>query len=253
MFCCARRSVQVAEAPYSAPLTYEVEHPLLDMREARMCIELSDIVYFSKSSFAWCSSLREPEEPSMGALPVHVRRKLGVYAFSGGQYRLAPLAPSTDGRYGTALVKDGILFEDTTDSEALFVTCPEKKLIVLVFRGTESLTDGIVDIRLKHGRSPCAKSSSRARVHSGFAAAYRSMRGAVRGTVVELLARGCGLAAGEQFERVVVCGHSLGGALATLCASDLAGYLGAKCAVSSYTFGSPRVGNAVFASEYAAR
>jgi triacylglycerol lipase len=79
------------------------------------------------------------------------------------------------------------------------------------------------------------------------------MRGAVRGTVVELLARGCGLAAGEQFERVVVCGHSLGGALATLCASDLAGYLGAKCAVSSYTFGSPRVGNAVFASEYAAR
>ncbi len=44
-----------------------------------------------------------------------------------------------------------------------------------------------------------------------------------------------------------IAGHSLGGALATLCAVDVRARLAAPD-VRLFTFGSPRVGNAVFAA-----
>ena len=53
---------------------------------------------------------------------------------------------------------------------------------------------------------------------------------------------------------VLLCGHSLGGALATLCAFDLRNVCGDRTLPPSrlavYTFGSPRVGNRAFARFY---
>ena len=48
---------------------------------------------------------------------------------------------------------------------------------------------------------------------------------------------------------VALAGHSLGGALATLAAYDLATELGLPH-VQCITFGAPRVGNSVFVSDY---
>ena len=48
-----------------------------------------------------------------------------------------------------------------------------------------------------------------------------------------------------------VAGHSMGGALATLCAIDLKFAFGLPD-VRVYTYGSPRVGNDIFASFFAA-
>ncbi len=57
----------------------------------------------------------------------------------------------------------------------------------------------------------------------------------------------------------LTAGHSLGGALANLCAFDIAaaikeagasGERGEPIAVSCYTFGAPRAGNTAFRSEY---
>lgn len=45
-----------------------------------------------------------------------------------------------------------------------------------------------------------------------------------------------------------VIGHSMGAAMATLCALDLRFRLAPTADVRVYTFGSPRVGNAVFAT-----
>ena len=111
-----------------------------------------------------------------------------------------------------------------------------------------------------------------ARVHRGYAAAYRTVLAEVEGAVraharAELEARGeAGVAAagsagsGSQDTRedtreadackVVVVGHSLGGALAALCASRLAHdpdvtRLGAN--VECVTFGQPRVGDGEWA------
>lgn len=56
-------------------------------------------------------------------------------------------------------------------------------------------------------------------VHSGFLNAYDSVRQKVFSLVDALTAS----ATPEAPWRVYVCGHSLGGALATLCAYELAG------------------------------
>lgn len=48
---------------------------------------------------------------------------------------------------------------------------------------------------------------------------------------------------------VALAGHSLGGALATLAAYDLAAELGLSH-VQCITFGAPRVGNSVFVADY---
>lgn len=54
--------------------------------------------------------------------------------------------------------------------------------------------------------------------------------------------------------RVLITGHSLGGALATLCFLDLMDVLGDDVAFAPlYVFGTPRVGNAPFATYTASR
>jgi hypothetical protein len=86
----------------------------------------------------------------------------------------------------------------------------------------------------------------RAWVHSGFERAYRSVRVAV----VELVDAAVG--ADAEPWTVYVTGHSLGGALSTLCAHELGrrtAWRGAPPRVVNYSFGSPRVGNAAFAAE----
>ena len=71
-------------------------------------------------------------------------------------------------------------------------------------------------------------------VHAGFYRAWRAVRGDVR--------RAIDAAAGGREATVCYTGHSLGGALATLAASESGGRL--------VTFGCPRVGDAVFASSF---
>lgn len=55
----------------------------------------------------------------------------------------------------------------------------------------------------------------------------------------------------DMSPRVLVTGHSLGGALASLAALDIARYVGVpKCSIRCYTFGAPRTGNHAFARDY---
>jgi nuclear pore complex protein Nup85 len=57
-------------------------------------------------------------------------------------------------------------------------------------------------------------------LHKGFADAYDSVKGVIRTVLDDLCRRPA--ERGGQALRVYVAGHSLGGALATLCAWDLA-------------------------------
>lgn len=85
----------------------------------------------------------------------------------------------------------------------------------------------------------------RAKVHLGFFRVYASVRAEVMGLLRERL-DAC--AKEGRRARVYLCGHSLGGAVACLCALDLAS-VGALPPVV-YTFGAPRLGNAAFRSVY---
>ena len=92
--------------------------------------------------------------------------------------------------------------------------------------------------------------SSDARVHSGFKEAYLS----VRPRLLELLNSATqggleGEREGEEEWEILTTGHSLGGALASLCAHDLSEkHPGLK--VAMYNFGAPRLGNSAFTQVY---
>lgn len=94
-------------------------------------------------------------------------------------------------------------------------------LFTIAFAGSECVTDWLMNMLAQgtdfHGCD----------VHTGFAIQYNSVRH-------EILRYMSG-----KPKRVVCCGHSLGGAVATLCALDLA-LVGHD--VACVTFGSPAVG-----------
>jgi len=109
---------------------------------------------------------------------------------------------------------------------------------ILVFRGTSTsdawktdLDSSLVDFN----HSDC----SGCQVENGFYKAYNTVNTVIRSSLSQY---GC--------KDLSITGHSLGAALATLSAYDL----GATFTIKDvYNFGSPRVGNPAFASNYAAK
>jgi len=110
--------------------------------------------------------------------------------------------------------------------------------VIAAFRGTATAIDWITDVIARQRKFPYAKNAGW--THQGFTDVYASLRSGLRAALSRARA-------GEK--RLYVTGHSLGGALATLCALDLAaGPVPLSPIV--YTFGAPRVGDAAFAAAY---
>ncbi|XP_042055118.1 uncharacterized protein LOC121799731 isoform X1 [Salvia splendens] len=136
----------------------------------------------------------------------------------------------------------------------------ERRRLVVAFRGTEQTRwkDVVTDLMLvPTGLNPeriGGGSTNEVQVHSGFLSAYDS----VRTRLVTLIKQATGHRDDDSVEllpawHIYVTGHSLGGALATLLALELASSQLAQCgaiAVTMYNFGSPRVGNRRFAEIY---
>jgi triacylglycerol lipase len=144
-----------------------------------------------------------------------------------------------------------------TDTQGFIAKHDSRNEIVVVFRGTEiKWKDLLTDARfLASGytyssgiKGFLGRIFLRKRVHSGFFKAYRSVREKVREKVLEYLP------GGQSDVQVYVTGHSLGGALATLCALDLQEMFRKMnlqgIAITIYTFGSPRVGTKRFANYF---
>jgi predicted lipase len=111
---------------------------------------------------------------------------------------------------------------------------------VAAFRGSEETgtADWITDLKFLQDVFPYAKGDQSIKVHFGFNQAYKSVREAVIKAIQE-----------TPHKRVLLAGHSLGGALAKLCALDVAYNVPGKT-VFCYTYGSPKVGNIAFAKAY---
>ena len=106
----------------------------------------------------------------------------------------------------------------------------------LVFRGTMTTKEWIRDFNIHLKPYPYTQAG---KVHDGFIQVYDVLRKSVHDAFGSI---GYG-------KRLFVAGHSLGAALATLAALDLASTKRFKD-LSVYTFGSPRVGNRLFATEF---
>ncbi len=127
-----------------------------------------------------------------------------------------------------------------TDTQCFIASDDEK--IVIAFRGTSSIKDAFTDLLII--KTPYPKSRRwffKPRAHYGFVNAFL----AVRHRIHEVLSR-CLLI---KPYKVYITGHSLGAALATLCAIDLKETMKINNLLI-YTFGSPKVGNSWFARRF---
>jgi triacylglycerol lipase len=104
----------------------------------------------------------------------------------------------------------------------------------ILFRGTQYLADWLTNANVINSRSLGFEQH----VHDGFNTAFKTML-----PQIESFVRGL---SGKGIHTIHCIGHSLGGALATLCGEWIKSNLGIKPFI--YTFGSPRVGFAGFAS-----
>ncbi|PXF48297.1 Lipase [Gracilariopsis chorda] len=152
------------------------------------------------------------------------------------------------------------LHDKNTDTKAIIAESSDR--IIIAFKGTSSTQNLRTDIKvlyrslnqvlgirnsgeLENRLMPWLDSRGfkRAKVHAGFADAYYSIRKELREILTAFYR--------EKERPLLFTGHSLGGALATLCSIDALIHLGIpgrKIAVS--TFGSPRVGNTAFQEFY---
>ena len=142
-------------------------------------------------------------------------------------------------RLADALARAGfgeprLFLDPPTGTEAFGAFRRDDRLALLCFRGTEP--DRLSDLATDLKAHPVTWFESAGRVHAGFAHAARAVLPQARDWLA-------GDAAGR--DALLLAGHSLGAALATLAASVLH-------PTFLFTIGSPRVGDAAFAATVAA-
>ncbi len=130
-----------------------------------------------------------------------------------------------------------------------FLAVTASKELVAAIRGTDTILEWLHDASFLLVPIPIA--GAHGYTEDGFTAVYRSLRtGSPDGSPTAKDSIKGYLDAGTAAS-VTICGHSLGGALATLLALDVA--LNTSCRTPGvYTFASPRTGDHLFAGCYAA-
>lgn len=113
---------------------------------------------------------------------------------------------------------------------------PARRQIVVSFRGTSRSWEWLRDLQI--WQSPADDVCPGCLSHHGFLAAFRDVRAVLNDAVLR------GLREHPDF-RVVITGHSYGAAVATLAAAHLRRVVAVPADLFAY--GSPRVGNRVFA------
>ncbi|NJN20493.1 MAG: lipase family protein [Leptolyngbya sp. RL_3_1] len=132
-----------------------------------------------------------------------------------------------------------------TDTQAAILYEPDLNQAILVFRGSESKVDWFNNAQFRQKTYPYGDDSSTdVRFHRGFMAAYFAVRDRLQAVIRQY-----------PTATLVVTGHSLGGALATIAALDLQYNITqhSKQPLSVYTFGAPRVGNAALVESFSQR
>lgn len=116
-------------------------------------------------------------------------------------------------------------------------------IMYIVFRGSDGLRDWFDNFKfwMKNIRRirPYGNLSTKIRVHTGFYNQYILVRHMIHSFIKHY----------SDFNKIIVTGHSLGGALATHCSVDLQ-YNFSGEDIACITFGSPRIGNKYFVESY---
>jgi hypothetical protein len=149
--------------------------------------------------------------------------------------------------YGSELATDFDPHLGETVTYGFLAISPASEELVAIIRGTEAVWEWIHDSEFLMLPNPIHGGSGM--TEDGFTAIYKSLRvGRDANSTTAAGSVGAHLHAGRA-RTVTVCGHSLGGALATLLALDIA--LNTECRTPSvYTYACPRTGNHSFAGSF---
>lgn len=131
---------------------------------------------------------------------------------------------------------DHTLCTPATDTQVLIQDDPD--FLAVAFRGTESLEDFVTDAKFFRRRTDWPVSWGTIKIHDGFLSAYESIIAELHDALAKFVGK-----------PIFITGHSLGGALAHLCAYDLKRTTRHDVR-AVYTYGSPRVGNGAWAFSY---
>lgn len=146
------------------------------------------------------------------------------------------------GKYGSVKEQIPNIYRFNVDKVEGHFGWHDQELLYIVFRGSSSLRDWISNLQFWHEdvkkSKPYGNLNSDVEVHTGFINQYKL----VRCIIIKKI---------EEFKpkKIIVTGHSLGGALSTLCAVDIQ-YNFSDIDISCVTFGSPRVGNKYFVNSF---
>lgn len=156
------------------------------------------------------------------------------------------LSMSQDARFDEAKIiqkyKDAIFLENKeTDTQGYMLRSGPNLLVS--FRGTQETKDWTTNVNGFHQVIPYGNHDSNIRVHRGFLNAYKSIRGTIHKYISNRK---------SNIKNIYVCGHSLGGAIAILCAVDLQ-YNYPSYNIECYPSGNPKVGNKAFCDSYKKR
>ena len=116
-----------------------------------------------------------------------------------------------------------------------FIAIDSNEVVYLVWRGSSSKKDFQNDASVQ--KFPFIEPGEK--IHIGFKSSWEAVRDLVYKTLKGL----------DRIESIVICGHSLGGAVATLSAYAIHKELGID-RIECCTIGSPRVGNKKFKENY---
>lgn len=135
------------------------------------------------------------------------------------------------------------------DEVSIGLICQEDKTgdVAIAIRGTEGWLEWIHDADFL--QVPCPFLAGAGHTEDGFTDMYGSLQtGTAPGSprVVDALGK---LSFPQPIGSVTICGHSLGGALATLLALDVAANT-TRTTPAVYTYGSPRTGDSLFAATF---
>ena len=120
---------------------------------------------------------------------------------------------------------------DKEDAEAFI--CGNDAVLILAFRGTQTLEDWQTDFKVKLVKS------SVGRVHRGFTESLDNIWEDIKQSIAQFC---------DKSQKIWITGHSLGAALAALAVDRLTE--GEEEVSGLYTFGQPRVGDKEFAENF---
>jgi predicted lipase len=134
----------------------------------------------------------------------------------------------------SALLQTGI-FISNKNTDAQTYIFYDNTTIYVCFRGTSSTKDKLIDLKVSMTRFL----QKDVFIHKGFSKQYTCISQDIKDQISNIQQT-------HKQTNIVCCGHSLGGALATICSVDLKFSAFASSNVQCITFGSPRVGNKQF-------